>query len=136
MACPPHRMEIAGTMNHTENDQAHHAPQPAICLIYSTFPSQERAEAAAREMVAGKLVACANILPGMVSFYEWEGVIEHGEEVVMLLKTTQDAAPDVIANLAALHPYEVPAIITLPLTGGLPAYLHWVAGAVAPAGTP
>ncbi len=128
--------EIAGTMMHTGNDTESHAPQPSICLIYSTFPSQESAGAAAREMVARKLIACANILPGMVSFYEWEGTLERGEEVVMLLKTTQAVAQDVIAALATLHPYEVPAIIMLPLSGGLPAYLNWVAGAVAPVSPP
>ena len=136
MARPPHRMEIAGTMKHTDNTAQNPTPEAAICLIYSTFPSQESAEAAAREMVTRKLVACANILPGMVSVYEWDGALERGEEVVMLLKTTQAVAQDVIAALAALHPYEVPAIITVPLTGGLPAYLSWVAGAVSWSGQP
>lgn len=113
-----------------------HAPEPAICLIYSTFPTQESAETAARDMVARHMVACANILPGMISFYEWESTLERSEEVVVLFKTTQAMAQDVIAAIAALHPYEVPAIVTLPLTGGLPAYLDWVAGAVPHASTP
>lgn len=129
---PATPMEIAAPMTHPETATLTEAPDSGICLIYSTFPSQESAEAAAREMVARKLVACANILPGMVSFYEWEGALERGEEVVMLIKTTRTAAQDVIATLAALHPYEVPAIVTLPVTGGLPAYLDWMAGAVAP----
>ncbi len=101
-----------------------------INLIYSTFPSIETAESAAREMVAARLVACANILPGMISVYEWNGALERGEEVVVVLKTTTTRTAEVIARLTALHPFEVPAIVVLPVSGGLPAYLEWVSRAV------
>lgn len=96
-------------------------------LIYSTFPEMEAAEAAAREMVEAGLVACANILPAMVSLYRWEGALERAQEVVLLLKTTQARAPEVMEALKARHPYEMPAILVLEVADGDPAYLGWIA---------
>lgn len=99
-------------------------------LVYATFPSMEAAETVARALVEARLVACANILPGMVSIYGWEGRTERGAEVVMLLKTTAARAADVVEAVRASHPYALPAIVVLPIEGGLPAYLDWIAGAV------
>lgn len=102
-------------------------------LVYTTFPDRAAAEAAAGALLEARLIACANILPGMVSLYRWAGRIEHAEEVVMLLKTTSSRAEAVVAALHAAHPYDVPAILVLPLEGGSPAFLAWIAGEVADA---
>ncbi len=95
-------------------------------LVYSTFPSLASAEAVARVVVEARLAACGNILPSMVSFYEWQGVMERAEEVVLLLKTTAALAPQVMARVKAEHPYEVPAILLLPVEGADAAFAAWV----------
>lgn len=100
-------------------------------LVYTTFPSRDGAEEVARALVEARLVACANILPGMVSIYRWAGQVERADEVVMILKTTSARAPDVVEAVRARHPYEVPAILVLPVEGGLAAYLSWIGAEVA-----
>lgn len=102
-------------------------------LVYTTFPDRTAAEEAARALLERRLIACANILPGMVSLYRWEGKTERAEEVVMLLKTTAARADAVVAvaAVAALHPYEVPAIVILPVAGGGAPFLAWIAAETA-----
>ncbi|MFT0861216.1 divalent-cation tolerance protein CutA [Ancylobacter sp. G4_0304] len=95
-------------------------------MIYTTWPSPVEAEAAGRAIVADGLAACVNILPGMVSIYRWQGEIERAQETVMLLKTREDLAEAVAQAVRARHPYEVPAILFLPVTGGDGAYLDWI----------
>lgn len=97
-------------------------------LVYATYPSLALAEAAARQMVEARLAACANILPAMVSLYRWEGQIERAEEVVLLLKTTAALAGQVVEAVRAGHPYEVPAVMILPVEATHPAFAAWVAG--------
>lgn len=96
-------------------------------LVYATYPSLAGAEAAARQLVEARLVACANILPAMVSVYRWEGQVERADEVVLLLKTTAAQAGAVVEAVRAGHPYEVPAIVILPVEGTHPAFAAWVA---------
>lgn len=97
-------------------------------LVYSTFPSVATAEAVARILVEERLAACGNIVPGMISFYEWQGVLERAEEVVLLLKTTAGTAEALMARLAAEHPYEVPAILLLPVEAAAVPFAAWVTG--------
>lgn len=100
-------------------------------IVYATFPSVAAAEEMGRALVEARLVACANILPEMISIYRWQGKIERGTEAVMMMKTTAERAAEVVEAVRAAHPYDVPAIVVLPLEGGLPAYLAWIAGEVA-----
>ncbi|HSI39265.1 MAG TPA: divalent-cation tolerance protein CutA [Xanthobacteraceae bacterium] len=104
-------------------------PVAAICLVYTTWPSLVEAEAAGRAIVADGLAACANILPGMVSIYRWQDDIERADEVVMILKTRAGLAERAAQAVRARHPYELPAVMLLPVTGGDPAYLAWIAAA-------
>lgn len=101
-------------------------------LVYATYPSLARAEAAARQLVEARLVACGNILPGMVSIYRWEGTVERADEVVLLLKTTAALAEQVVAAVRADHPYEVPAVFILPVERTHPAFLAWVGAETMP----
>jgi periplasmic divalent cation tolerance protein len=96
-----------------------------VCLC--TCPDRDSAEAIARTLVAERLAACVNLLPGATSIYRWEGRIEEATEVQLLIKTTLARLPALQARLCALHPYDVPELIALETVGGLPAYLHWVA---------
>lgn len=102
-------------------------------LIYATAPDTATAEAIARRLVEDRLAACANILPGMRSVYRWEGTVETADEVVLILKTVHDCAEAAMRRLGELHPYRTPCALVLPLSGGLPAYLAWLAeGVTAP----
>ncbi|MGE0565707.1 MAG: divalent-cation tolerance protein CutA [Pseudolabrys sp.] len=95
-------------------------------LVYTTFPSLVEAERAGRAIVEKRLAACVNILPGMVSHYWWQGKIERGEEVVMILKTRAVLAEAAGAAVRELHSYDTPAIVTVPVEGGDAGYLDWI----------
>ena len=95
-------------------------------FVYTTYPSLVEAERIGKAVLDQRLAACVNILPGMISHYWWQGAIERGEEVVMIIKTRAALAEEVRAAVKALHPYTVPAILVLPIEGGEPAYLEWL----------
>lgn len=96
-----------------------------VCLC--TCPDRDCADAIAETLVAERLAACVNVSPGTTSIYRWDGRIERGDEVQLLIKTVPARLAALQARLCALHPYEVPELIVLEAVGGLPAYLHWVA---------
>ena len=80
----------------------------------------------ARELVSEGLAACVNLLPGIESCYRWQGEVQRDSEALLMIKTCAADYPGVEAAILELHPYELPEIIAVPLTGGLPAYLDWV----------
>jgi periplasmic divalent cation tolerance protein len=106
-------------------------------LVYTNYPSIVEAERAGRSIVERRLAACVNILPGMVSHYWWQGAIERGEEVVMIIKTRASLADRVCAAVKEGHSYTTPAILVLPVERVDPAYLDWLMAetAVATEGT-
>jgi periplasmic divalent cation tolerance protein len=95
-------------------------------LVYTTYPSIVEAERARRSIVEQRLAACVNILPGMVSHYWWQGAIERGEEVVMIIKTRASLAEQVCAAVKAGHSYTTPAILVLPVEQVEAGYLGWL----------
>ena len=95
-------------------------------FVYTTYPSLVEAERIGKAVLERRLAACVNILPGMISHYWWQGAIERGEEVVMIIKTRASLADKVRAAVKALHSYTTPAILVLPIEGGEPAYLQWL----------
>jgi periplasmic divalent cation tolerance protein len=99
-------------------------------VVLSTFPSPEQAAEVARALVEERLAACANLVSGVRSIYRWKGAVQDDSETLAILKTTDDRRDALIARLVALHPYEVPEAIALPVTGGSAAYLAWIAGEV------
>lgn len=101
--------------------------QNDCCMIYATFPSRVEADRIGRAVVDKRLAACVNILPGMTSIYRWQGKIETGDEVVMILKTKTSRADPLVAEIKRLHPYDVPAITVIPLSGGNSDFLAWIA---------
>jgi len=95
-------------------------------LVYTTWPSVVEAEAAGRNIVERRLAACVNILPGMISHYWWRGAIERAEEVVMIVKTRASLSEAVRAAVKAMHAYETPAIMVLPVESLDPDYQAWI----------
>ena len=96
-------------------------------LVLTNCPDHASAERIAREVLQARLAACVNILPVSHSLYRWQGTIESASEVPLQIKTTATNYPALAERIAALHPYEVPEIIALTITDGLPAYLAWLA---------
>lgn len=96
-------------------------------LVINNCPDTATADKIARELVERRLAACVNIMPACRSLYQWQGAVESAEEIPLLIKTTAALYPALQAAIQALHPYEVPEIIALPIAHGLPAYLDWVA---------
>ena len=95
-------------------------------FVYTTYPSLVEAERIGRALLERRLAACVNILPGMISHYRWQGTIERGEEVVMIVKTRASLAEGVRAAVKEMHSYTTPAILVLPIEGGEPGYLDWL----------
>ncbi len=98
-----------------------------MLLVLTTMPDSGSADALARELVEKRLAACVNIMPGTRSVYRWQDAIEEACEVVLHIKTSQARYAELEIAIKALHPYDVPEIIALPIVEGLPAYLEWVA---------
>lgn len=95
-------------------------------MVFCTFPDLEAADKAVRELVELRLAACGNIVPQIHSVYRWHGNVESSEEVLTLFKLDGRRYEEFEKKLRSLHPYDVPEIIALPLSKGLPEYLNWV----------
>src|SRR5437764_5390879 len=97
-----------------------------ILLALSTFPDRETAQRISNQLVTEKFAACTNILPAVESVYRWIDKIESGNETLVFFKLSEDRQSVFQEKLRSLHPYEVPEIIFVPITSGLPEYLRWV----------
>jgi len=102
-------------------------------LVITNLPDRESAARLAHALIEKHLAACINILSPCRSVYRWKGKTEGAEEFPMLIKSTRDRYAELEAAIRADHPYELPEIIAVPLAGGLPAYLEWVAAETRPA---
>jgi len=100
-------------------------------IVLITAGSQEEAKHIARTLVGERLAACVNIVPDITSVYRWEGDIQCDQEWLLLAKSRQDLLDDLVRRAQALHSYDVPEVIAVPLVGGSEDYLRWIDGAVA-----
>lgn len=100
--------------------------QPEICVLYSTVPPS-RSEDLAKRLLEKELVACVSILP-VRSLYRWNGEQCDDEEHLLIMKTRRSLVDAVVRTLKAMHPYEVPEILALPVIAGHLPYLAWVEG--------
>lgn len=98
-----------------------------ILLVFTNLPDAASAAKLAHQLIEARAAACANQLAPCISTYRWQGKIETATEVPLLIKTTPAAYPQLEKLIRAAHPYELPEIIAVPVTDGLPAYLDWVA---------
>lgn len=97
-----------------------------ILLVITNLPDTQSASRLAQQLVEAHAAACVNILAPCTSTYRWQGKIESSTEVPLLIKSTRAAYPRLEKLIREAHPYELPEIIAVPVTAGLPAYLEWV----------
>jgi len=97
-----------------------------VLVVLVTTGNQEEAIRIAKEMVDAKLAACANIIPGIQSIYRWKGKIVKAQETLLILKSAQPRYRALEKAIKAMHTYETPEIIALPVKKGLDQYIGWV----------
>jgi periplasmic divalent cation tolerance protein len=101
-------------------------PFTDVVTVIMTAPDSETAEALGRTLVTERLAACANVVPGIVSMYWWDDEVQRDNEAMVILKTVRQKAQALEARAVELHPYDVPEVLVLPVTGGHAPYLAWV----------
>ncbi|MBY4898351.1 divalent-cation tolerance protein CutA [Cupriavidus sp. AU9028] len=103
-----------------------------VLLVLTTVPDADTAATVARALLEARVAACVNRLAACESHYWWQGKLESASEWPLLIKTTRGRYLALEQALRAVHPYEVPELIAVPVLAGLPAYLGWVRDEVAP----
>jgi periplasmic divalent cation tolerance protein len=97
-----------------------------VIIVLSSCPDETSASGLAKALIAEGLAACVNRVAGMHSTYVWDGVLKDEAEVLLLIKTVASTLPALTARLNELHPYELPELVTIPVSGGNEPYLEWV----------
>ena len=95
-------------------------------VVYVTAASRDEAATIAKTIISVRLAACANILGAMDSVYWWNGTIQSEPEVSLLLKTKSELLETLIARIIALHSYDCPCVVALPITAGNKNFLNWI----------
>ena len=103
------------------------------CEVVVTAQDADWLAGFTRTLVEERLAACGHHLAAIRSVYRWEGAVQDEPEARVALHTRRSLVPAIVARTAELHPYEVPCVIALPLVGGNPAYLRWIAEETRPA---
>ncbi len=102
------------------------ARKPAAQLVLTTCPTPRTAKRIARALVSERLAACVNIVPVAQSVYRWRGKVETAREWLLIMKTRVKDYAALETRLRALHPYELPEVIAVPIAGGSARYLAWI----------
>lgn len=100
-------------------------PASAV-IVLTTLPADADALALGRVLVEERLAACVSVLGSLQSVYRWENAVEEAREQQLLIKTEASVVEALERRLAALHPYDVPELLVLTVSGGGEAYLNWV----------
>jgi len=101
-----------------------------VVTLLTAAPGTEEAKRIARALVSERLAACANIIPAVSSIYWWKGQVQEEQEAMLVIKTTAAQVNALEARLVELHPYDVPELLSIPVTGGYPPYIAWVGSEV------
>lgn len=102
-----------------------------VIIALSTCPDEATARRIAETLVGERLATCVNRVSGIASTYFWDGRLQDDAEILLIMKTTAARLPELEARLPALHPYQLPELVALPVTGGNERYLQWVRTGVA-----
>ena len=98
-----------------------------FCEVVVTAPDAAWLATFTRTLVDERLAACGHVIPAIRSVYRWQGAVHDEAEARVGLHTRRALVPAIVARTAELHPYDVPCVIALPMVGGNPAYLGWLA---------
>jgi periplasmic divalent cation tolerance protein len=99
-------------------------------VVLVTAPDADAGARIARTLVEEKLAACGNVVPGLRSIYRWQGKVEDASEALLLVKTTRERFKEIVDRVRAIHPYELPEIVALPIAAGYDEYLDWIVGSL------
>jgi len=99
-----------------------------MAVVYVTVPSEEAGRAMARSIVKERLAACVNIVPRVISIYEWKQQVEEDSEAMLIIKTSASSVQRLSQFVKQHHTYEVPEVIAIPIVDGSETYLNWVRG--------
>lgn len=102
-------------------------PESDIYLVFATFPDEASASALAEAVVNAGLAACVSVMAPCRSVYRWQGGTERSAEIPVIIKTSAARYAQLEAEIRRLHSYDVPEIVAVPVSTGLPEYLDWVA---------
>ena len=97
-----------------------------VCLVYMTAGSEDEARRIGRELVSSRLAACVNLISGMKSIYRWEGKLQEDRETVLIAKTNAEKVSQLTQRVKAIHSYDCPCVVSLPVTGGNQDFIDWV----------
>ncbi|MAJ90644.1 MAG: divalent-cation tolerance protein CutA [Legionellales bacterium] len=95
-------------------------------LVLSTFPESASVKDIAECLVNEKLAACVNIVSGVHSIFNWQNKMDNANEIICIIKTTNNLYSKLEKRIIELHPYELPEIISVSIENGLPSYLDWI----------
>jgi len=99
-------------------------------IVLVTTPNKAEAEKVSQSLLNEKLIACANIINPVTSFFHWSGKVERAEECLVVMKSRLDLFGELAERLKGLHSYEVPEVLAFPIVGGSKAYLDWMGEAL------
>jgi periplasmic divalent cation tolerance protein len=107
---------------------SNNSSEPIVVLM--TTANREEAGRIAEMLVSTRLAACVQVLPEVQSIYRWQGEVRREMETLLLAKTTKDQFDDLVSRVTAMHSYETPEIIALPITVAAEPYLKWLSGSL------
>ena len=103
-----------------------------VAVLFCTVPNAEVGARVAHAVVDASEAACVNIIPGLRSIYRWRGETCDDAELLLVMKTTRSRCEELSRHVKAMHPYETPELVALPVEAGSLAYLDWVRGETRP----
>lgn len=99
-------------------------------IVLTTLNDREKADQIAATLIESRVAACVNMVDRVRSMYRWQGRVESSEEILLLIKTSADALPDLKTTLQKIHPYQVPELLVLPIVDAGEPYLAWLLGSI------
>ena len=100
----------------------------SVCRVYITAEDRAQALKIARALVGERLAACANVSGPITAVFHWDGNVQEGEEHAVIAKTRRDLVARLEQRVQALHSYDCPCVVALPITGGHAPFLNWIQG--------